>query len=867
MATNHKPVRLFLILIVLTLFASGAFGSMYDVQIEGKNGITGSSVSIPVSFSPGLNAMHGFEFLVEYDATALAFVGVTPGEPFDIPGLYEWEYFASSNESSGLIRMVGLAETADGEHHPVSVLFPDYMVLFSIEFEVIAGQELEFSNSPIRFYWEECADNAIAPDSLGETLAMSNHVYDWVGYNTEITDFSFGLPGIYGAPDTCLTSSSISREINYFGGGVTILPADTSSFRGDLNCNGIQYEIADWVMYASYFIHGLVAFGEHPNCSIAASDINGDGYVLTVADYVYLLRVIIGDDPNPSASLKQNDVVATFTQDVSAGTVSFDYPDSLAAMHLIFNGEITPTLLLNVEGISMSYGFDDGLTRVFVGPSFPGPVPLFVTTGGPFLSYTGSAPLIYVDAGDYEGTIFEFNIEILGGDFATPYGFKIDALDDVVQGTDISIPVTKTAGSEKMSGFDILIGYDNAAMSIQSVSPGTPFDIPGVNEWEYFTYRFGPFECDGDCPSGLLRVVGVADIPNGAHNPLDVPIPDGTVLFNLDCQVSTNPEFEGLFIPVSFFWIDCGDNAVAYGDFGDSLALSQHVYDHNGVEITNPNIGFPGYWGAHEFCFEQGANPPTRLANFSNGGVQVVGLETMALIVTIDDAIAFPGDTAIYLDVRLSNPQDSIVGFLLTIQLDTPELAEFGFSETDSISINVENSMISGWEFIHTQSLSGLFHDLRIVGFANNIPPYTNSIPPQSDGLLFRLVLHVYDSIPELAQDSTVNVLINDQVTWTQFSDPQGNLIGLSEGAYDPQVVSFNNGSLTIENYLYGDANNDESVNVGDAVFLINHVFKGGPAPDPLQLGETNCDGIVNVGDAVFLINFVFKGGAEPSCQ
>ena len=65
-------------------------------------------------------------------------------------------------------------------------------------------------------------------------------------------------------------------------------------------------------------------------------------------------------------------------------------------------------------------------------------------------------------------------------------------------------------------------------------------------------------------------------------------------------------------------------------------------------------------------------------------------------------------------------------------------------------------------------------------------------------------------------------------------------------------------------NYICGDANGDDGVNVGDAVFVINYAFKGGLAPDPLASGDANCDGAVNVGDAVFLINYAFKGGLTP---
>ena len=64
--------------------------------------------------------------------------------------------------------------------------------------------------------------------------------------------------------------------------------------------------------------------------------------------------------------------------------------------------------------------------------------------------------------------------------------------------------------------------------------------------------------------------------------------------------------------------------------------------------------------------------------------------------------------------------------------------------------------------------------------------------------------------------------------------------------------------------FICGDSNGDENINVGDAVFLINHIFKGGTAPSAFKEGDANCDEAINVGDAVYLINHVFKGGAAP---
>jgi hypothetical protein len=65
---------------------------------------------------------------------------------------------------------------------------------------------------------------------------------------------------------------------------------------------------------------------------------------------------------------------------------------------------------------------------------------------------------------------------------------------------------------------------------------------------------------------------------------------------------------------------------------------------------------------------------------------------------------------------------------------------------------------------------------------------------------------------------------------------------------------------------ICGNPNGDNDVNVGDAVFMINYVFREGPPPDPWWLGDANCDGTLNVGDVVFLIAAAFRYGPQPEC-
>jgi hypothetical protein len=61
-----------------------------------------------------------------------------------------------------------------------------------------------------------------------------------------------------------------------------------------------------------------------------------------------------------------------------------------------------------------------------------------------------------------------------------------------------------------------------------------------------------------------------------------------------------------------------------------------------------------------------------------------------------------------------------------------------------------------------------------------------------------------------------------------------------------------------------GDANASGLVTISDAVYLINYIFSGGPAPDPIGVGDSDCNSLITISDVVYLINYIFSGGAVP---
>jgi hypothetical protein len=64
--------------------------------------------------------------------------------------------------------------------------------------------------------------------------------------------------------------------------------------------------------------------------------------------------------------------------------------------------------------------------------------------------------------------------------------------------------------------------------------------------------------------------------------------------------------------------------------------------------------------------------------------------------------------------------------------------------------------------------------------------------------------------------------------------------------------------------YSPGDLNLDRNVDIVDAVFLVNYLFRNGKEPCPLKSADANCDQEVTIADAVYLINYIFRSGSTP---
>jgi len=107
-----------------------------------------------------------------------------------------------------------------------------------------------------------------------------------------------------------------------------------------------------------------------------------------------------------------------------------------------------------------------------------------------------------------------------------------------------------------------------------------------------------------------------------------------------------------------------------------------------------------------------------------------------------------------------------------------------------------------------------------------------------------------------------------DDVMDVKIGDINGNgLPNIACVTFGSDGVVYAFKSLATEpGYTRGDANGDGVIDLGDVLHIVSYLYKGGPAPDPLEAGDCNCDSIIDLGDLLYLVAYLYKGGPAPGC-
>lgn len=382
-----------------------------DPNVEGA--YQGQHTFVDVTLIEGSEEIHGFDFLIAYDNSALAFTGAYMGQALIDA---EWEYFtyrygADGNCSggcpSGLLRVVAIADQNDGVHHPNAVTFPTNTVLFSLDFLVSNNNTFECQFVPVSFFFMDCGDNSLAFrkatwEELDVRQAIASAVYGYNGMGGYLIDPPTEEPFFPGfSLDTmqCMTETNPLKLpvpfMTLYNGGVDIACNDEIDDRGDINLNGNAYEIADAVVLTNYFLYGMAAFTINEQGQIAASDVNADGIKLSVGDLVYLIRVVVGDAlPYPKVS-----PVATPAEIGQFGN-ALTVDSELGAVAFAVEGEVLG-LGSDATNMELKTVTRDGMTYGVIYSFEPG-----ATFSGEFLNIEGR--LASIEGATYDGATMKF---------------------------------------------------------------------------------------------------------------------------------------------------------------------------------------------------------------------------------------------------------------------------------------------------------------------------------------------------------------------------------------------------------------------------------------------------------------------------
>lgn len=138
-----------------------------------------------------------------------------------------------------------------------------------------------------------------------------------------------------------------------------------------------------------------------------------------------------------------------------------------------------------------------------------------------------------------------------------------------------------------------------------------------------------------------------------------------------------------------------------------------------------------------------------------------------------------------------------------------------------------------------------------IVAGYDNCPYVYNPLQEDSDG----------DTIGDSC-DNCLAIFNPDQEDTD--SDSVGDSCDNCIYVYNPDQTDSEGDGVGDSCDFVGDANGDQEVTISDVVYIVNYLFRSGPAPDPIQAGDVNCDDKADIVDAVYIVNYLFKGGPSP---
>ena len=434
----------------------------------------GSLVDVPVTLHNAPYNIGAFEFRISYDASQLSLQEIRRGPLFFGEEFCGWEYFAFRLDADsrcgdgpcplGTIQVLGIADV-NTFSHTFNCFLPEGVADFlTMKFLVKEEVDKICSTIPVRFVWYECFDNVLwidtSPDNstFDSQSATAKHVY-WNEINIPPAST---FPSYGGPPDSCITffentNNPLHPLIDFHNGGIFIECDDTEITIGDVNADGLPYQVADAVLFTNYFLYGESIFVKSPEDQIAATDINMDSETLKLEDLTQLIRIVLGEMDQDSTldSTLEGSIIINDNLNKEIFIIT-EYVSNI--IWLKIEGQVEPINYLG--SLALFHTYDGTYTRVGTAKNRevgPGSIKLF--------SYTGEGEIVEAQAATLEGVEIALRIDdvvtsieepddILPSDFTlhqnypNPFNIETTIKFDLPRASEVEFEIINTLGQE-----------------------------------------------------------------------------------------------------------------------------------------------------------------------------------------------------------------------------------------------------------------------------------------------------------------------------------------------------------------------------------------------------------------------------------
>ena len=240
--------------------------SIYSLSLDTVSAYPGDKILYHVLLDNKV-PVHSFNILFNYDKSALSLTGITNDQTRSAA----FEYFTSVLDEGGIQGNVRITGVKNLSGTPASLDASDGAVA-AINFRVSTNIGFSGMYAPVTFKFLDAGtlnDNTLT-DSTGAKVPQTSIVYN-DGY---VNILSLGVLNV-----------------------------------GDINLNGLKYEISD-VIYFSNFFMNPVRYPLNP-LQYANSDVNHDNIGGTIGDLVTLINVVISGANPPAKSAVSEDLTAS----------------------------------------------------------------------------------------------------------------------------------------------------------------------------------------------------------------------------------------------------------------------------------------------------------------------------------------------------------------------------------------------------------------------------------------------------------------------------------------------------------------------------------------------------------------------------